>query len=167
MACLGSLAWLDAMFWAAVDSRVNLKISKESGFSGVAAVMPKVLPAGRLTYGKLVNLEFFSLWLGFGTYLVGREADLVIHSHLEERVGVLQLHHGGPTQVAVGVVTVSESKAVDAAVALVVCCAIVQKSTNTSAPSTVRINDESEAIKLAHGVNAGRANTSLPVFGIP
>ena len=36
--------------WPAADSRMNLKISNESGFSGVAAVMPKVFPAGRATY---------------------------------------------------------------------------------------------------------------------
>lgn len=103
----------------------------------------------------------------FDTYLVGREADLVVHSHLKERVGVLQLHDRGPAQISVGIVTVSESKAVNTAVTLVVCCAIVQKSTNTSTPSTVCVNNKSEAIKLAHGVNAGGANTSLAVFGIP
>lgn len=37
------------MVWPVADSRTNLKISKESGFSGVAAVIPKVFPAGRAT----------------------------------------------------------------------------------------------------------------------
>lgn len=104
---------------------------------------------------------------GVGAYLVGGEADLVIHGHLKERVGVLQPHHRRPSQIPIGIVTASEGKAVDIAVTLVVCCAIVQESTNTSAPSTVCINDESEAIELAHGVDTGGANASLTVFGIP
>lgn len=33
-----------------MDRRMNLKISNASGFSGVAAVMPKVFPAGNATY---------------------------------------------------------------------------------------------------------------------
>jgi hypothetical protein len=66
------------------------------------------------------------------SYLVGRETGLVIDSDLEDRVGVLELHDGGSTQVAVGIITVPESKAVDAAVTLVVCRAIIQKSTNAS-----------------------------------
>lgn len=33
-----------------MDWRTNLKTSKASGFSGVAAVKPKVFPAGRETY---------------------------------------------------------------------------------------------------------------------
>lgn len=45
---------------------------------------------------------------------------------------MLELHDGGSTQVAVGIVTVAESKAVDAAVTLVVRRAIIQKSTNAS-----------------------------------
>lgn len=105
--------------------------------------------------------------LGVGTYLVGGEADLIVHGHLKERVGVLQLHDRGPAQIPVGIVTVSESKAVDTAVTLVVCCAVVQESTDTSATPTVCINDKSEAIELAHSVNAGGANTSLAILGIP
>ena len=37
------------------DWSTNLKISKESGFSGVAAVIPKVFPAGRATYAVREN----------------------------------------------------------------------------------------------------------------
>jgi hypothetical protein len=46
----GTLPWLEAMVWPPeAGSRMNLKISNESGFSGVAAVIPKVFPAGRET----------------------------------------------------------------------------------------------------------------------
>lgn len=38
-----------------MDSTASLKISNESGFSGVAAVMPKVFPAGRATCGLLAH----------------------------------------------------------------------------------------------------------------
>lgn len=61
----------------------------------------------------------------------------------------------------------SKSQAVDATVTLVVRCAVVQKPTDASTPSTMCINNESEAVKLAHGVDAGGANTSLTVFRIP
>lgn len=65
-------------------------------------------------------------------YLVSRETDLIIHRDFEDRVGVLELHNGRSAQVAVGVVTVAESKAVDAAVALVVCRAVIQESADAS-----------------------------------
>lgn len=67
-----------------------------------------------------------------GAYLVGREADLVVHGDLEERAGVLELHHRGTSQVSVCVVAVSKCQAIDAAVGLVVCCPIIQESTNAS-----------------------------------
>jgi hypothetical protein len=65
-------------------------------------------------------------------YLAGRETSLIIDSDLEDRVGVLELHNGGSAQVTVGIVTVAESKAVDAAVTLVVCRAVVQESADAS-----------------------------------
>lgn len=43
----GMLPWPWGTAWPAADSKANLKISKESGFSGVAAEMPNVFPAGR------------------------------------------------------------------------------------------------------------------------
>lgn len=67
-----------------------------------------------------------------GACLVGREADFVVHGDLEERVGVLELHHRGTTQVSVCVVTVPKCQAIDTAVGLVICCSIIQEPTNTS-----------------------------------
>ncbi len=65
-------------------------------------------------------------------YLVGRETSLIIDSNLEPRVGVLKLHDAGSTQVAVGIITVAKSETVDAAVALIVCAAVIQESTDAS-----------------------------------
>lgn len=47
---------MDSPDWE--DCTANLKISNESGFSGVAAVMPKMFPAGRETYNgvRIINL---------------------------------------------------------------------------------------------------------------
>ena len=87
--------------------------------------------------GNLDKSEFSLYWSSFRTngvdaYFVGRKADLVVHSDLEERACVLKLQHRGATQVAVGVVTVSECEAIDAAVGFVVGCSVVQESTDTS-----------------------------------
>lgn len=65
-------------------------------------------------------------------YLVGRETSLIIDSYLEPRVGVLKLHNAGSAQVAVGIITVAKSETVDAAVALIVCGAVIQESTDAS-----------------------------------
>lgn len=65
-------------------------------------------------------------------YLVGRETSLIIDSNLEPRVGVLELHDAGSAQVAVGIITVAKSETVDAAVALIVCGAVIQESTDAS-----------------------------------
>lgn len=47
---------MDSPDWE--DCTANLKISNESGFSGVAAVMPKMFPAGRETCNavRIMNL---------------------------------------------------------------------------------------------------------------
>lgn len=74
------------------------------------------------------------------TYLVRGEADLVVHSNLENRVCVLQFHDGWATKVSVSVVAVSEGEAVDTSVALVVCRSIVQESANTSTLEIIQPN---------------------------
>lgn len=80
---------------------------------------------------------------------------------------MLQLQHRRPAQISVGIVAVSESKTVDTAVALVVCCSVVQEPANTSTSSAVGINDKSKAVKLAHSIDTGGANPGLTVFGVP
>jgi hypothetical protein len=45
---------------------------------------------------------------------------------------VLELHDAGSAQVAVGIIAVAKSETVDAAVALIVCGAVIQESTDAS-----------------------------------
>lgn len=48
---------MDSPDWE--DCTTNLKISNESGFSGVAAVIPKMFPAGRETCNavRIINVD--------------------------------------------------------------------------------------------------------------
>lgn len=60
MGCCCCCCWSGTGFGCVpdwMDSTANLKISKESGFSGVAAVIPKVFPAGRVAY-ILLGMEY-------------------------------------------------------------------------------------------------------------
>jgi hypothetical protein len=121
-------------------------------------------------------------------YLASRETSLVIDSDLEDRVGVLDFHDGGSAQVAVGIITVAESKAVDTAVTLEVCRAVVQESADASTlliqlagallktgtlvgrktyPAAMCINDKRESIELADSIDARGANPGLSILCIP
>lgn len=113
-----------------LDHTKNLKISKESGVSGVAAVTPKVLPVGSATYRLSVN--YLHLYRPRRAYLVRLEAKLIINSYLEVRARLPDPQDGWATEITVGIVTVAECQTVNIAVRLVVGCAIIQKSPDTS-----------------------------------
>lgn len=114
----------------------NLKISKESGFSGVAADMPKLFPTGRETYMLLgIRTVIVVEW----SYLVCREAELVVHGHFEDRVRVLETHDGWTAQVTVWVVAVAKRQAVYAPVTVVICCAVVEESSNAASLNRVNL----------------------------
>lgn len=66
-------------------------------------------------------------------YLASLEAQLVIHGDFKIRARLSNLHNRRAAQVAIGVVTVSKSQAVNIAMALIIRCPVVQKSANASA----------------------------------
>jgi hypothetical protein len=116
-------------------------------------------------------------------YLCCCEAWSVVDGHLEDTAGVFDAHHRWPAQVAVRIVAVPESKAVDASVGFVVCGAVVEEASDGTAlkrvsccklhldgvayPPAVGVNHKREAIELTNGVNAGRADLGLAVFRVP
>lgn len=51
---------MDSPDWE--DCTANLKISNESGFSGVAAVIPKIFPAGSETCNIVRIINFGTIW---------------------------------------------------------------------------------------------------------
>lgn len=66
------------------------------------------------------------------TYLVCREAKLVVNSNFKDGLGVLELHNGWTTQIAVRVVTVAKRQCVWAVMALVISGTVVQEPTDTA-----------------------------------
>lgn len=109
----------------------NLKISKESGLSGVAAVTPKVLPAGSATC--TVSETSFCIYRTGCAYLVRHEAELIIDSHLEPGVGVPNAKNRRTSKITVGIVTVAKCQTIHIRMRLIISCSIVQESSNTSA----------------------------------
>ena len=109
----------------------NLKTSKESGVSGVAAVTPKVLPAGSAT----CNLSEIPccIYRTSGAHLVRLEAEFIIDCHLEEGVCVPNPKNRRATEITVGIVTVTKRQAIHIGVRFVVSRSIIQESSNTSA----------------------------------
>lgn len=158
----------------------TLKTSKESGFSGVAAVTPIVFPVGRMTYTGLDDADSLG---GGNTHLVCREAWFLIHSDLKDGIGVSDADDGWPSKVTVRIVAMSEGQAVYAPVALVIRRTVVEESPDTTTlarcqpqnagedcttyPPTMSVHNQGETIPLADGVYASRANFVLSVFGIP
>lgn len=114
----------------------NLKISKESGFSGVAADMPKLLPTGRETY-MLLDMGII-VAVGWSC-LVRRETELVVHGDFEDRVRVPETHDRGTTQVTVWVVAVAKSQTVYAPVTVVVCRTVVEESSDAASLDRVSL----------------------------
>lgn len=112
--------------------RTNLKISKESGFSGVAAEMPKLFPAGKTTW-LAVRTRIVTSIVGLRIiHLVGFEAKLIVNSDLENRVRMLDPNNRRTAKVPVRIVTMAKSQAINAAMTLVVRRSVVQKASNTS-----------------------------------
>ena len=141
---------------------------------------PIVFPAGRMTY---IGLEDADSLGGRDTHLVCREAWLLIHGDLKDGISVSDADDGWPSKVTVRIIAMSEGQAVYAPVALVIRRTVVEESPHTTAlarcqprnaredcttyPPTMGVYNQGEAIPLAHGVYAGRANFILSVFGIP
>lgn len=89
------------------------------------------------------------------------------------------------SQVAVGIVAVTKSQAVYTLVAFIVCRTVVEESANTTTldrelvlmkliahlkcthSAAMGVNDKSQSVKLAHGVDTRGADLALSILRIP